>query len=522
MGKINFNEQHYKRKVLEFSLLFEISQTLSSRTDLKEIIDPVLKLIAENLGMFRVTLTILNRQTGEIFIESAFGLSMTQKERGKYRIGEGVTGMVVKTGEPVLIPRVSKEPLFLNKTRARKDIHKDDISFICVPVKLGKEIMGALSVDKPFSTENTLDEDFRLLTIISSLIAQAVRFIQALQEDRQKLMEDNARLKERLMDQFKPANIVGTSHVMQKVYELIAHVANSDTTVLLRGESGTGKELIAHAIHYNSNRSDKALIKVNCAALPETVIESELFGHERGAFTGAITTRKGRFELANKGTIFLDEIGDLSVNTQIKLLRILQEKEFQRVGGSITFKTDVRVIAATNQDLERLIQENKFREDLYYRLNVFPIYIPPLRERMTDIILLANHFIEKYNKLNNKNVNSISDAAMNLLMAYHWPGNVRELENCIERAVLLSTDNCIHSHILPPSIQKESGSKMSGHRNLQEILDNMERRLLLDALKDTKGNMSKAAKILGISERKIGLRLSKYGFSLKEFRKLKK
>lgn len=511
----HYKEDYYKTKVHELSLLFEISQTLTKSMDLREIIHSIMKLMADYMGMLRGALTILNRQTGEIFIESAYGLSLSQQERGKYKLGEGITGMVVQTGEPAVVPRVSREPLFLNRTRARKDIKKEDISFICVPVKIGQETIGALSVDRLFSVDISLDEDLRLLLIISSLIAQAVRFIQAVQEDRQKLIDDNIRLQEELKDQFKPSNIVGRSHVMQKVYDLIARVAKSDTTVLLRGESGTGKELIAHAIHYNSNRADKTLIKVNCAALPETVIESELFGHERGAFTGAITTRKGRFELANKGTIFLDEIGDLSVKTQIKLLRILQEKEFERVGGTITFKTNVRVITATNQDLEKLMKENRFREDLYYRLNVFPIYIPSLRDRMTDIILLSNHFIGKYNKLNCKNIKIISEAAMNLLMSYHWPGNVRELENCMERAVLLSTDNVIHTHLLPPSIQKNENTKMSGFCSLQETLDNVERRLIMDALKESRGNMSKAAKVLGLTDRKLGLRLRKYGISLK-------
>ena len=518
---MKYQEDHYKRKLAELSLLFEISQALTKSMNLRENINTIMQLIADHMGMLRGMLTILNRQTGEIFIESAYGLSMSQQERGKYKLGEGITGMVVQKGEPVVIPVISEEPLFLNRTRARKDIKKEDISFICVPIKIGKETIGALSVDRLFSEEISLDEDLRLLSIISSLIAQAVRFIQTVQEERQRLIDDNVRLQEELMDQFKPSNIVGRSHVMQKVYDLIAHVTKSDTTVLLRGESGTGKELIAHALHYNSNRSDKALIKVNCAALPDTVIESELFGHERGAFTGAITTRKGRFELANKGTIFLDEIGDLSVNTQIKLLRIIQGKEFERVGGTITFKTDVRIIAATNQDLEKLIKENRFREDLYYRLNVFPIYIPPLRDRMSDIILLANHFVEKYNKLNYKQIKSISEAAMNSLMSYHWPGNVRELENCIERAVLLSKDNIIHVHLLPPSLQETRGTVNHGSNNLNESLEQVERRLVIDALKKVRGNMSKAAKILGLTERKMGLRVKKYGIKLNIFKKNK-
>jgi Nif-specific regulatory protein len=308
---------------------------------------------------------------------------------------------------------------------------------------------------------------------------------------------------------------------MQEVFDLIAQVSGSDATVLIRGESGTGKELVAHAIHYNSKRSEYPFIKVNCAALPETVIESELFGHEKGAFTSAVQAREGRFELANNGTIFLDEIGDLSPTIQVKLLRVLQEREFERVGGNETLHINVRIIAATNRDLERLLEEGKFREDLYYRLNVFPIHIPPLRHRKSDIMLLADHFVEKYSKKNSKKIKRISTPAINLLMSYHWPGNVRELENCIERAVLLSTDGVIHGHQLPPSLQSAESTDTGLHSTLQEALDNVEREILLDALKSLKGNMAKTAKYLGITERIMGLRVKKYNIDPKDFRSKK-
>jgi Nif-specific regulatory protein len=304
---------------------------------------------------------------------------------------------------------------------------------------------------------------------------------------------------------------------MQAVYDLIAQVSKSNTTVLIRGESGTGKELVANAIHYNSLRVSKPFIKVNCAALPETVIESELFGHEKGAFTGAVGQRKGRFELAHGGTIFFDEVGDLSPATQIKFLRVLQEKEFERVGGIATVKTDVRVIAATNRNLKTLVEEEKFREDLYYRLNVFPIYMPPLRERKTDILLLADYFVEKYSKANHKNICRISTPAIDMLMSYHWPGNVRELENCIERAVILSNDDVIHGHHLPPTLQTAEATGTASGGNLQETLDNLERELILDALKSSRGNKTKAARLLGITERLMGLRVKKYGITPKRF-----
>jgi len=507
------------REVQELSLLLEISQTLERSLDLREVVGPVLQAMAKHMGMVRGTLTLLNRQTGKIFIEAAVGLSRRQRERGRYKLGEGVTGKVVETGQPAVVPRISEEPMFLDKTGARKGIRKKDISFICVPIKLENETIGALSADHLFSEEVSPEEDVRLLRIIASMIAQAVRLRRAAQEAQQRLLEENARLQEELRDRFRPANIIGRSSAMQAVYDLIAQVAKTRTTVLLRGESGVGKELVAHAIHYNSDRADKPFIKVNCAALPETLIESELFGHEKGAFTGAIAQRKGRFELAQGGTIFLDEIGDLSAHTQIRLLRVLQEKEFERVGGTETIRTDARIIAATNQNLEELVERGTFRQDLYYRLNVFPIHIPPLRQRKTDILLLADFFVEKYSKSHHKHIQRISTPAIDMIMSYHWPGNVRELENCIERAVLISNDDVIHGHHLPPTLQTAEATGTAPAASLAAALDNaVEREMILDALKSSRGNMAKASRTLGISERLIGLRTKKYHIDPKRFR----
>jgi Nif-specific regulatory protein len=506
-----------KRVIQELSFLFEISQTLDKSLDLRDVVGPLLKTMAKNMGMMRGTLTLLNRETGEIFIEEAYGLSESQKERGRYKLGEGVTGKVVQTGKPAIVPRISEEPLFLDRTGARRNLKKQDISFICVPIKLGKEVIGALSADRLLSETVSIEESVRLFSIVSSMIAQAVRLRQQVQEERQRLLEENIHLHEQLRDRFHPANIIGNSKAMQGVYDLIAQVSKTNTSVLIRGESGTGKELVANAVHYGSLRAAKPVVKVNCAALPETVIESELFGHEKGAFTGAIGQRKGRFELADGGSIFLDEIGDLSSATQIKLLRVLQEREFERVGGTTTVRVDVRVIAATNRNLEVLVEEGVFRQDLYYRLNVFPIHLPPLRERKTDVLLLADYFVEKYSKANHKDIRRISTPAIDMLMSYHWPGNVRELENCIERAVILSNDDVIHGHHLPPSLQtaEASGTTLAG--SLEATLNNMERELLLDALKSSRGNKAKAARTLGITERLMGLRVKRYGINPKRF-----
>jgi len=507
-----------KREIRELSLLWEISQTLDRVLDLRETIGPVLRAMAKHMGMLRGTIALLNRDTGDITIEAAYGLSTSQVERGRYKLGEGVTGKVIETGRPAVVPRIGEEPLFLNRTGARKGLLKKNISFICAPIKIGNQTIGALSADRLFSEGVSLEEDVRLLSIIASMIAQAARLRQSAQADRQRLLEENLRLQEELKDRFRPANIIGNAKTMQAVYDQIAQVARTQTTVLLRGESGVGKELVAHAIHYNSDRAGRAFVKVNCAALPETLIESELFGHEKGAFTGAIAQRKGRFELAQGGTIFLDEIGDLSAHTQIRLLRVLQEKEFERVGGTETIKTDARIIAATNRNLEQMVEQGQFRQDLYYRLNVFPIHIPALKDRKTDIPLLADYFVEKYSHVHHKNIKRISTPAIDMLMSYHWPGNVRELENCIERAVLVSNDDVIHGHHLPPTLQTAEATGTLPPTSLQAALDNLEREMLLDALKSSRGNMAKAARSLGISERLMGLRVGKHGIDFRRFR----
>ena len=506
------------RREKELALLFNVSRALERSMDLREVLGPVLESLAGEMGMSRGTLTLLNRQTGEISIEIAHGLSPAQRERTRYRLGEGVTGKVIQSGRPAVVPRVSAEPLFLNRTGARKGLPKKDVSFICVPIKIGPDVVGALSADRLFAEDVSLDEDVRLLSIIASMIAQAVRLRRSVEEERERLMEENRRLQHELVERFRPANIIGSSRVMQAVYDLIGQVSASDATVLIRGESGTGKELVAHAIHYNSRRAAKPCIKVNCAALPESIVESELFGHEKGAFTGALRERKGRFELADGGSIFLDEIGDLSPAVQVRLLRVIQEREFERVGGGDTIKVDVRVLAATNRNLEQLVEAGTFRQDLYYRLNVFPIHIPPLRERKTDILLLADYFVEKYAAKNAKNVRRISTPAIDMLMAYHWPGNVRELENCIERAVLLSADEVIHGHHLPPTLQTAEASGTRQSCSLDATLATIERELIAEALKVSRGNMCRAARALGITERVMGLRMRRYDIDFRRFR----
>jgi Nif-specific regulatory protein len=306
-------------------------------------------------------------------------------------------------------------------------------------------------------------------------------------------------------------NLVGLSEPLRQLSESVLRVAGTNTTVLIRGESGTGKELVAQSIHGHSARAKMPFIKVNCAALPEPLVESELFGYERGAFTGAVQRKKGRFELANGGTLFLDEIGELSPATQVKLLRVLQEREFERVGGTESVPVDVRVITATNCDLEKALMNAAFREDLYYRLNVFPIFIPALRTRKADVLPLVDHFIAKYGRAHGKEVHGISTAAMHLLSSYEWPGNVRELENTIERAVLLADGPAIQGHHLPPSVQTADTSGTGVSTSLDGAVKAFERRLIEDALKTARGNRTKAARLLGTTQRVIGYKVKKYG-----------
>jgi Nif-specific regulatory protein len=491
----------------ELRLLFEAGQILDRGSEPHEILEPILQLVAGHTGMLRATLALVDRSSGEVLIEAAYGLSDRQKERGRYRSGEGVTGVVVQTGLPAVIPRVSEEPRFLNRTGSVGD---GEISFICVPIRIGDEVVGTLGGVRPPCEADLLQKDARLLATVASMISQTVRQRQSVQE--------NQRLHQQLQDRFRPGNIIGTARSMQAVYAQILQVSRSNTNVLIRGESGTGKELVANAIHYNSLRADGPFVRVNCAALPEPLVESELFGHEKGAFTGALALRKGRFELASGGTIFLDEVGDFSPATQVKLLRVLQEREFERVGGSAPIRTDVRILAATNRDLESMMKEGRFRQDLYYRLNVFSIHLPPLRERKTDILLLADHFAQKYSKSNGKTIRRFSTPAIDMLMSYHWPGNVRELENCIERAALLTEDEVIHGHHLPPTLQTAEATGTVQVGTLQGSLERAEMEMIVEALKVSRGNKAEAARALGITERLMGLRVLKYGIDPRRFR----
>ncbi len=502
----------------EINCLYEITKAIHATMDLQRALYKVLELLSEYLGMKRGSITLLNPDTSEIHIEVAHGISEMERTKGRYKLGEGITGRVIKAGRPMVVPQIDDEPLFLDRTGARNGIDHSKISFLCVPIKDQIRVIGALSADCTYEETSSLEDDVRLLTVISTLIAQKVAMLEKIHREKTQLQEENLRLRKELNKKYSFSNIVGNSRKMQEVFYLISQVAKSNANVLLLGESGTGKELAANAIHYNSLRGGKSLVKVNCAALPATLIEAELFGYEKGAFTGANRTKSGKFELADKGTIFLDEIGSLALESQGKLLRVLQEREFERLGGNRTIKVNTRLVAATNGDLAQAVEEGTFREDLFYRLNVYPIYLPALREREADLLLLADYFLEKYAVEYEKDIKRISTPAIDALTQYHWPGNVRELENCIERAVLLCEDQVLHSYHLPPTLQtaKETGTQQD--QSLKDAVDRFEMEMLIEALKNSRGNMRKAAMALKTTERIFGYKVHKYNINSKRYR----
>ncbi len=500
----------------QLSDLLDLSQTLGATLNLRTALQRVLAILEESHGTLSGIIVLRDEEAGDLAVEAASGGSSNTRTR--YRIGEGITGRVVQSGRPVVVPRVSREPLFLDRTHVFQRSGRNELSYICVPIKAERKTVGALGAALPYSRDRGYEHEMQFLSVVGSMVGQAVRVHHLVEAERTRLLDENSQLRRALTERYDLRNIVGGSRAMQQVYEQVAQVAASNTTVLLRGESGTGKELVAHALHYSSPRARKPFVKVSCAALPEALIESELFGYEPGAFTDARSQKKGRFELADGGTLFLDEIGDLSPPIQIKLLRVLQEKEIERLGSVESIAVNVRVVAATNKDLEEAVRRGEFREDLYYRLNVFGIFMPPLRERKTDIPLLTDHFVEKYAADQGKDVRRIATSAIDLLMSYHWPGNVRELENCIERAVLLCEGGAVHAHHLPPSLQTAEVSGTLPRLSLKDALAAHEKDLVLDALKSARGNRARAARILHTTERVVGYAVRKHGLEPKRFR----
>lgn len=503
-------EQILGNSLFELEVMREITSVIVQERNVHRLLDRVIELLEVRMHMYRGTFTLL--EGNELCIEaSARKLNSEERALGRYRIGEGITGLVAKTGKSEVVLDVRKDSRFVNKTYKRNPLGA--LSFICVPLIYRKQIVGTLSVDHEISTDaQRLVREVAFLEIIANMTAEAASVFREECAERDALREENRRLLSLVPNSH--GNFVGICKNMRLVYEQIQQVAPSSATVLIRGASGTGKELVAKAIQSLSSRSNKPFITLNCAALPESLVESELFGHEKGAFTDAKERRIGLAEAANGGTLFLDEIGDLSIAIQVKLLRFLEERTFTRIGSNEQIRSDVRFIAATSRNLEEMIEQKQFREDLYYRLSVFPITLPSLMNRQEDILPLAQHFLEVMNDKYDKKITQISTPAANLLQTHAWPGNVRELENCIERAVITATDNCIHGYNLPPSIQGEREEEMSMSDSempatLEDRITVFIRQQLEQALKKYAGNKSMAGRELGLSPRMMNYYMNK-------------
>jgi Nif-specific regulatory protein len=495
----------------ELAALHAIAKLLAQPTDLRDELEQILNEMHARLGMQRGMISLFDREKNEVWLDIAHDVNIEGMDV-TYKPGEGITGEVAQSGRPMAVANLGHAKHFLDRTGARRHLNRSELAFLCVPIMYDNQVVGVLSADKVAREVEDLDKELAMLAAVAQLIAKSVHIRQ--------LEEENKRLKKLVCTPRTPSlDIIGHSKIMQDVFALVSQVADSKTTVLITGETGTGKELIAQAIHMNSSRKKGPFVQVNCAAIPDTLIESELFGHEKGAFTGALQQRRGRFEEANNGTIFLDEVGELSAAAQVKLLRVLQEKSFQPLGSSRVVRVNVRIIAATNRDLEQDIEASHFRADLYYRLNVFPIYMPPLRDRGSDIILLADHFVLKYAREMGKDVRNISNAAIEAFLAHKWPGNVRELENCIERAILLTNSDTIDIIHLPPSLQvRGSNGDKKDSGKLSSLVEAQERALIIDMLETTGGNQTQAAKMLGTTKRVIQYKISKLGIDPKAFK----
>jgi len=463
----------------EMAILTEIGQVLSSTLDLRQTFERIMQVIIAKLDMLRGSLVLLDESSGRMRIEAAVGFTHEEMERGVYELGEGITGTVVATGHARIIADIRKEPDFLNRTAAR-DLGEMQaaISFLCIPIKIEGRTVGSICVDKGFVSEQQLASDQTFLTIVAAFLSQAIQINRMVMRQKEELLEENRQLRAQVRDRYKFENIIGDSPAMHEVFATVGLVASSRATVLLLGETGTGKEMIAKAIHYNSPRREKPFVRVNCGAL----LESELFGHVKGSFTGAIRDKIGRFEASDGGTIFLDEISTLEPQFQVKLLCVLQEREFERVGDNQTVRIDVRVIAATHVDLQEQVAKDRFREDLFYRLNVVSIYLPPLRNRREDIPGLIDYFLDKYNAMNGRRLKRISREMVSILLRYPWPGNVRELENAVERAVVLSSGEDFTEDLLPLSVRMFAAQRRSDPPS--ESIETLSRRLAEQAIAD--------------------------------------
>jgi Nif-specific regulatory protein len=500
---------------LKLSALLAICQDIEQAIDLESALESVLRIMSEELAMQRATVTLYDPDTGQLSISASYGLTAEEKRRGVYRLNEGVTGRIFRTGEPYYVPDIDKEPLFLDKTGSRR-VKRGMISFVGVPIILNGEPIGVLNVDRLFDDEVAFEEDIDFLKVVATLIGQFISLNEKIMKREAVLKRENTSLKYQVAKNSKGPYIVGQSAPMVEVQRQMEKVSPTKATVLLLGESGVGKTLIAQIIHELSERKGHPFIKVNCASIPENLLESELFGHEKGAFTGAASARPGRFEEADSGTIFLDEIGELPMALQAKLLRVLQDKELERLGSNRTKVVDVRILAATNRDLGDLVEHGDFRLDLYYRLNVFPLRVPALRERKDDITGLLNHFLRKMAEDYKRTIH-FTPSALDALISYDWPGNVREMQNLIERLVIMSDSDTVGLEFLQSYLTPAQGAgeaEIADRREAQprfSSLKEFERNEILAALERNGWLQYRAAEALGLTARQMGYRVKKHG-----------
>ncbi len=549
--------------------IYEISKILNAPNRLETTLSSVLNVLSSFLQMRHGVISLLaDDDVPDITV--GLGWNEGTDDRYRSRLPETAIGQIVATAVPLVVEDVATHPLFTTDAVVLGAAEHTRVSFIGVPIRIGAKVIGTLTIDRVWDGQSVfrLDSDVRFLTMIANLIGQTVQLYRVVSRDRDRLMAESHRLQKELSE-LKPARerkkvlikgIIGDSPALRSLLDKILIVAKSNSTVLLRGESGTGKELIAKAIHELSPRAKGPFVKINCAALPESVLESELFGHEKGAFTGAISSRKGRFELADKGTIFLDEIGEISPAFQAKLLRVLQEQEFERVGGNHTIKVDVRVVTATNRNLEEAVARNEFRADLYYRISVVPMLMPPLRDRRSDIPQLAGEFLKRFNEENGRAL-TLDASALEVLMGCGFPGNVRELENCVQRTATLAHGSSIvmddfacrkneclsamlwkgHAEVAPPRLRPAvslpvlprtvvGGVENTGSSSNQPAAESIpapgeavavsrgqmpDRDRFIEAMEKSGWVQAKAARILGLTPRQIGYALKKHGIEVK-------
>ena len=497
---------------LELDALYHVSQVLNSSLDLQPKLQAILEVLHDEAGMHSGMLALREQQSDALVVCALRRLNSdaSLREPVRYEPGEGLMGLILDAGSTIVVERIADEPRFLGKL----GLYDPRLPFIGAPIHIGDdEVVGVLAAQPEDAA--LLGERARFMEMVANLIAQSVSTLRGMEQKQKDLTEERDHLRQHLRKNYGFENIIGHTQAMLRVFELVRQVSKWNTTVLIRGESGTGKEVIANAIHFNSPCAGGPFIKLNCAALPDTLLESELFGHEKGAFSGALALRKGRFELANNGTIFLDEIGEISLSFQAKLLRILQEGEFDRVGGTQTLKVRVRIIAATNRNLEEEVEAGRFREDLYYRLNVMPINMPPLRERLEDIPELAKFLLNRISAQQGGRHLEVKESALRLLFRHDWPGNVRELVNCLERAAIMSDNGVIDRDVialtgLEDRLPLQAGSSIPGtpsqdlHGDDSE-LDERER--VIAALEQSGWVQAKAARLLNMTPRQIAYRV---------------